>query len=177
MLCWIDWQDFWAVGFVNLHICYFTLKKVAQLQRCPTTKSHDVNTEALNLLFPGESCNVLETSYYGKTCLCWPSLVPFKATQLIKVATSCKPLEIMKIWLCFITSANLRFRVQREKVELESKYITLSVQYSDGSVENCAVLGYYATSSGNFWPVFWDSLSSWPLKMGLIFCHKMSERN
>ena len=77
-------------------------------------------------------------------------MVPFRSTQLIQVASSWKPLETLIIGQCTVTSADVWFRVQREKVELESRYITLSMQYSNGSVENCALLGYYAESSGNF---------------------------
>ena len=44
---------------------------------------------------------------------------------------------------------------------------------------NCALLGYYAASSGNFLPTFRDNLSvpsSWPLKMGSIGCPETSVR-
>jgi hypothetical protein len=49
--------------------------------------------------------------------------------------------------------------------------------------ENCALLGYYATSSGNVLPTFRDNLSvassgvKNPLKMGPIGCPKRSVRN
>jgi hypothetical protein len=50
--------------------------------------------------------------------------------------------------------------------------------------ENCALLGYYAASSGNSLPTFRDNISvppsreySWPLKMGLIGSLKTSVRN
>jgi len=52
----------------------------------------------MDLLFPGESYNVLETSYYSETSLCWPPLVPFKAAQLLKVASSRKPLVNYENW-------------------------------------------------------------------------------
>jgi hypothetical protein len=51
--------------------------------------------------------------------------------------------------------------------------------------ENCALLGHYAASSGNFLTTFWDNLSipssqvknpSWildPLKMGIGFSEKL----
>jgi hypothetical protein len=45
---------------------------------------------------------------------------------------------------------------------------------------NCALLVYYAASSGNFLPTFRDNLSvpsSLPLKMGSISCHETSVRN
>ena len=45
---------------------------------------------------------------------------------------------------------------------------------------NCALLGCYAASSGNFLPTFRDNLtvpSSWPLKMGSIVCAETSVRN
>ena len=32
--------------------------------------------------------------------------------------------------------------------------------------KNCSILGYYAASSGNFLPTFWDTLSVPYLKMG-----------
>jgi len=47
-------------------------------------------------------------------------------------------------------------------------------------VENCALLGYYATSSGNFLPTFRHNLSvpsSGPLKMGPTGCPETSVRN
>jgi hypothetical protein len=46
--------------------------------------------------------------------------------------------------------------------------------------ENCALLGYYATSNGDFLPSFRDNLSvptSWPLKMEPIGCPETSARN
>ena len=51
--------------------------------------------------------------------------------------------------------------------------------------ENCALLDYYAASSGNFLPTFRDLLSVpssrvfklfWPLKMGLICSPETSAR-
>ena len=47
-------------------------------------------------------------------------------------------------------------------------------------LENCALLGYYATSSGNFLPTFRHNLSvpsSGPLKMGPTGCPETSVRN
>ena len=47
-------------------------------------------------------------------------------------------------------------------------------------LENCALLVYYAVSSGNFLPIFWDNLlvpSSGVKKMGQISCPEMSVRN
>jgi hypothetical protein len=56
--------------------------------------------------------------------------------------------------------------------------------------DNCALLGYYAASSGNFLPTFLDNLpvpisrvknkkklNFWPLKMGPIICSETSVRN
>jgi len=52
--------------------------------------------------------------------------------------------------------------------------------------ENCALLGYYATRSGNYVPKFPDNLfvtssrvflESWPPKMGPIGCPETSVRN
>jgi hypothetical protein len=45
--------------------------------------------------------------------------------------------------------------------------------------ENCALLSYYAASSGNFLPTFQDNLSvsSWPLQMGPIGFPEKSVRN
>ena len=50
--------------------------------------------------------------------------------------------------------------------------------------ENCTLLGYYTSSSGNFLPMFWDNLqvpSLWvkilTLKMGHIGCPETSVRN
>ena len=48
--------------------------------------------------------------------------------------------------------------------------------------ENCALLGYYAASSGNSLPTFRDNLSvpfmdCWPLEMGPIGCPKTSARS
>jgi len=53
-------------------------------------------------------------------------------------------------------------------------------------VENCALLGYYAGSSGNFLPIFRNNLSvqeskrildSWSLRMGPIGCPETSVQN
>jgi len=53
-------------------------------------------------------------------------------------------------------------------------------------VERCALLGYYAASSGNFVPIFWNNLSvqesirildSWTRRMGRIGCPETSVRN
>ena len=43
--------------------------------------------------------------------------------------------------------------------------------------ENCSSLGYHSASSGNFLPMFWDILDSWPLKTGPILCPETSIRN
>jgi hypothetical protein len=63
--------------------------------------------------------------------------VPFKAAELIQVANLWKPLNTKKIELYGITCANVQFRVQKQVVRLESRYITLSMnrelQYSNGS--------------------------------------------
>jgi hypothetical protein len=45
--------------------------------------------------------------------------------------------------------------------------------------ENSALLGYYAVSSGNSLPMFWDHLSvpREPLKMGIFGCPETVARN
>jgi hypothetical protein len=47
------------------------------------------------------------------------------------------------------------------------------------TVENCALLDYYAASSSNSLPMFRDNLSvpTWPRKMGPIGCPETSVRN
>ena len=61
--------------------------------------------------------------------------------------------------------------------------------YAEREREKCALLGYYAASSGNFSPMFWNYLSvassgfknlwilSWTERMELIGCPKTSVRN
>jgi hypothetical protein len=65
--------------------------------------------------------------------------------RLVHVATLWKPLNTAKIEPCTITCANVQSEVQRLVVELESMYITLSMdrdcKYSDQlSLENSNVL-------------------------------------
>jgi len=96
-----------------------------------------------------------------------------------------------------ITRPNGRF-----KSLFRSLFVLVSTEYSEYSgqcvisgfrsevYENCALLGYYAASSGNFLPTFWDNVlvpslgaktpkesNSWTLKMGLIGCPETSVRN
>jgi hypothetical protein len=54
-------------------------------------------------------------------------LVPFKLPNFAEVADVWKQLGTMKIELCIVTYASIRFRVRRHVVELESRYTTLSV--------------------------------------------------
>ena len=50
-----------------------------------------------------------------------------KPSNFKQVANLWNPLNTMTIVLCSITWANVRFNVQRQVVELESRYITLSM--------------------------------------------------
>ena len=75
-----------------------------------------------------------------------------------------------------------------EAVKNCSSYIYIYTQ-TDRERETCALLGYYAASSGNFSTTFWDNLSdpssgfknlwilSWTLRMELIGHSKMLVRN
>jgi len=59
--------------------------------------------------------------------LCSPSLIPFKPPNFKQVANLWNPLNTMTIELCNITWENVQFSAQRQVVELESRYITLSL--------------------------------------------------
>ena len=50
-----------------------------------------------------------------------------KTAQLIQVANLRKPLDAMKSEICPLTCANVLFTVQRQVVEMESRYVTLSM--------------------------------------------------
>jgi len=63
-------------------------------------------------------------------CLCRPSLVPFQATKIMPVANIWKPLDTMKIELR--TCRLVHCRVQRQVVQLGSRYKTWFVKYSSG---------------------------------------------
>ena len=62
--------------------------------------------------------------YCSETCLCWPPSVPVKAAPIMQVGNLWEPLDTMKIKVCTITCGKLQFRVQRQLVEFESRYIT-----------------------------------------------------
>jgi hypothetical protein len=61
-----------------------------------------------------------------------------KTAQLIQVANLRKPLDTVKSEICPLTCAKVQFRVQRLVVELESRYVTLSMnrdlKFSNGLV-------------------------------------------
>jgi hypothetical protein len=45
-------------------------------------------------------------------------------------------------------------------LQLNVKYFCLILGFCREVDENCAALGYYATSSGNYLPTLWDNLSA-----------------
>lgn len=101
------------------------------------TPNGKVFAENPNAKFSKEDCAMVV--HYSETCLCWPPFVLFKVAQLIRAANLGKQLDTMKIELCTITCASVHFRVHRQAVVLESRYIlyiTLSVitnlQYNNG---------------------------------------------
>jgi len=69
-------------------------------------------------------------------------------------------------------------QVRRDGQKMESCW---PAEWNDTSSENCALLGYYSASSGDFLPTFRDNLSvpssgflfdSWTLRMGPTGCPK-----
>jgi len=56
-----------------------------------------------------------------------PLCFPFKAAKIIQVANIRKLLDDMEIELLTITRANVQVRVHRKVVELDNRYITLSM--------------------------------------------------
>jgi hypothetical protein len=63
-------------------------------------------------------------------------LVPFKAAHLIHVANVWKPFDLMKIEMCTTACGNIQFRMQRQVVELEKRYLILNrvLSAENGSV-------------------------------------------
>jgi hypothetical protein len=51
-----------------------------------------------------------------------------EAAQMTRVANFWKPLDTLKIKMCLMACANVQFRVQGQVVELESRYVTLSIK-------------------------------------------------
>ena len=75
------------------------------------------------------------------------------------------------------------FQVRRDRQKVESCW---PAELNDVSSENWVLLGYYAASSGNFLPTFWDNVyvpssvfffDSWTVRMGPTGCPKTSLRN
>ena len=61
-----------------------------------------------------------------------------KSAQFIQVASLGKPLDTMKSEICPLTWANVQFRVWKQVLELERRYVTLSMntdlKFSNGLV-------------------------------------------
>ena len=95
-----------------------------------------------------------------------------------------------KLWFCseiknrfllrqeqnFITSWKPHWNTKRTGISKLREIFCITKVWKD----NCALLGYYAASSGNFLPTFRDNLSvqsSWSLKIGMKSCSETSVRN
>ena len=82
------------------------------------------------------------------------------------------------IWHKLVRNASSPVSVVRVPGALLKYKAMLLIHNTFFHVENCALLGYYAMSSGNFFLMFWDNLlDSWTLRMGLIRCPKTWVRN
>jgi hypothetical protein len=89
--------------------------------------------------FSGESCTMAVD--YIETPLCCSPVVPLKAAQLIRVSNlGGKKLGTMKIEICTVTFVNVRVRVKRQAVELESRPCSVMGQMTLGHSNLLSVL-------------------------------------
>ena len=84
-----------------------------------------------------------------------------------KVFSSAK--DVLYVWIC-----SYRLRGSTRYMS-NTQLRCMTSGFCREVAENCALLGYYATSSGNFLPLFRDD--SWTMRMGPIGLPETSVRN